>query len=131
MYNPMAGTQGIPGLQAGYLAPMWGMQQRMMPQRAEMIKVTGMEGAKAYMMEPNSAVALFDAEKPLFYLKSTDGAGFPTIKAYDYSPHEEQMTESPEYITRKEFDAWKEAFINEQQQRVSAAGKRNGKQSDE
>lgn len=124
----MYGTQGIP---MGYGAPMWSMQQRMMPQRVEMIKVTGMDGAKAYLMEPNSSVALFDAEKPIFYLKSTDGAGFPTIKAYDYIPHQEQITESPEYITRQEFDAWKEAFVNEQQQRVSAVGKRSAKQSDD
>lgn len=137
MYNPMPGTQGMPGMPVTYGAPMWGMQQRMMPmqsqtqpQRAEIVRVTGMDGAKAFLMEPNCSAALFDAEAPIFYLKVTDGAGFPTIKAYDYTPHQEAAPEKPDYVTRKEFNEWKEALQNE---RVSGDRKRagNAKQSDE
>lgn len=47
------------------------------PQRNQMqlIRVTGMEGAKAYQMPPNSVVPLFDADNDIMYVKSTDGAG--------------------------------------------------------
>lgn len=37
-------------------------------------RVTGLEGAKAYQMPPNSTVALFDNNDDLMYIKTTDGA---------------------------------------------------------
>lgn len=60
------------------------------PQRNQMqlIRVTGMEGAKAYRMPPNSVVPLFDADNDIMYVKSTDGAGFPTIRTFAFQPIE-------------------------------------------
>lgn len=52
-------------------------QQQEQPQN--LIRVNGLEGAKAYQMSANSTVALFDANNDLMYVKSTDGAGFPSI----------------------------------------------------
>ena len=47
-----------------------------MQQGMQLIRVTGMDGAKAYQMPPNSVVPLFDADNDIMYIKSTDGAGF-------------------------------------------------------
>ena len=44
----------------------------------------GLEGAKAYPLGPNSMVALFDSDSDIFYLKSTDASGFPTIQIADF-----------------------------------------------
>lgn len=53
-------------------------------------RVTGIDGAKAYQMPPNSVAALFDDANDIFYVKSTDGAGFPTIRVFDFFEHKEQ-----------------------------------------
>jgi hypothetical protein len=69
-------------------------QMQQFQQRAQMqpgmqlIRVTGMDGAKAYQMPPNSVVPLFDADNDIMYVKSTDGAGFPTIRAFAFQPIE-------------------------------------------
>lgn len=55
----------------------------------QLIRVTGMEGAKAYQMGPNSCVPLFDSDNDIMYIKSTDGAGFPTVRALSFSPMED------------------------------------------
>lgn len=70
----------------------------------QLIRVTGLEGAKAYQMTPNSAVALFDGNEDIFYIKTTDGAGFPTIRAFKFEPIETN-TSSVEYVSRSEFEA--------------------------
>lgn len=44
-------------------------------------RVTGIDGAKAYQMPPNSTVALFDNNEDLMYIKITDGAGYYDIEA--------------------------------------------------
>ena len=58
-------------------------------------------------MYPNSTAALFDSNDDILYIKSTDGAGFPTIRTFRFS--EVTMDAKPEaYVTRKEFDELKE-----------------------
>ena len=42
------------------------------------IRVMGPESAKAYILPANSKVILFDADNPIFYLKTTDDSGFAT-----------------------------------------------------
>ena len=54
-------------------------------------RVTGMDGAKAFQMPPNSVLALFDDSSDIFYVKSTDGAGFPTIRTFDFFEHKQDL----------------------------------------
>lgn len=54
--------------------------------RSEIIRVHGEEGAKAYQLPPDSAVLLLDDTNPILWFKSTDGAGYPQITAYDITP---------------------------------------------
>ena len=81
-----------------------------------LIQVTGLEGAKAYPLAPNSEAALFDAGRDVFYVKRTDAGGYPTIQAYQFSPVQEAAPSAqPEYVTRQEFDELKEMIANGKQ----------------
>lgn len=80
-----------------------------------LIRVTGIEGAKAYQMPPNSMAALFDSGSDVFFFKTTDGAGFPTIKAYSFTPVDINGNGAGEYVTRKEFDELKGLIMNGKQ----------------
>ena len=81
-----------------------------------LIQVTGMEGAKAYPLAPNSVAALFDADRDVMYIKRTDAGGYPTIQAYQFSPVQEAAPSAqPEYVTRQEFDELKEMIANGKQ----------------
>lgn len=82
-------------------------------QTQTLLKVNGIEGARAYQMQPNSVLALFDANEDVFYVKSSDAGGFSTVTAYAFKKLE-QPTAQPnaEYVTRKEFDELKELIEN-------------------
>lgn len=68
---------------------MYGFYQQ--PYGEQLIRVTGLDGAKAYQMRPNSAVALFDGAEDIFYLKSTgrcrvsDDSGIPVRGSHSYT----------------------------------------------
>ena len=81
-----------------------------------LIQVTGLEGAKAYPLAPNSEAALFDAGRDVFYVKRTDAGGYPTIQAYQFAPVQETAPSAqPEYVTREEFNELKEMIANGKQ----------------
>jgi hypothetical protein len=42
-------------------------------------------------MAPNSSILLLDETAPIVWLKVTDGAGYPTLNAYDITPHEDEV----------------------------------------
>ena len=93
-------------------------QQQEQPQN--LIRVNGLEGAKAYQMSANSTVALFDANNDLMYVKSTDGAGFPSIRTFTFSElQEEPKTEqNVDYISREEFEEFKKELMNNGKQSI-------------
>lgn len=92
---------------------MYGTYAQPWPQyqepRQQLVKVTGMEGARAYQMPPNSVAPLFDANEDILYVKSTDGAGFPTIRRFSFTPMPDGDV-SAQYVTRVEFDRAIEAI---------------------
>ena len=90
-------------------------QMPMMQQPQTLTRVTGIEGAKAYQMPPNSVAALFDGDNDVFYVKSTDGAGFPTIKAFSFSPIETSAPTPNDFVTRSEFEELKGLILNGKQ----------------
>ena len=57
-----------------------------------LLRVTGPESAKAYPLPSNSNVVLFDADNPIFYLKSTDDSGFASLRTFTFE--EQKMIES-------------------------------------
>lgn len=106
MYNPYS-FQAL-GLQQ----PVPPQQFQFVGQSQQLIKVSGLDGAKAYQLGPNSAVALFHESEDLFYVKTTDGAGFPTIKTFRFEPFEVSQEETPKYVTVDEFEKFKQEVLN-------------------
>ena len=66
--------------------------------RQEVIRVNGRNGAEAYQMAPNSSVLLLDETAPVVWLKTTDGASYPTITGYTITPLKTQEQTRQEYI---------------------------------
>ncbi len=88
--------------------------------------VQGEEGAKAYMVAAGNSVLLMDSENPVFYLKSCDQSGIPSLRMFDYTERTTARTApqaasvpSEQFVTRKEFEEFvrrvapKEVNINE------------------
>ena len=77
----------------------------------QLVRVSGMDGARAYQMAPNEVVALFDEGDDILYVKSTDGAGFPTIRRFRFREEADAAPAAPvpaaDYVTRAEFDELK------------------------
>ena len=109
-YNPFAQMQG------SFSQPMMQPQFGGIPPQQSLIRVTGVDGAKAYQMPPNSVVPLFDSDNDIMYIKSTDGAGFPTIKAFTFAPYEYAVSAGKnEFVTRAEFEELKGMIENGKQ----------------
>lgn len=87
-FNPSNYMQNMNNQTPSAMAP-FGPQMPSTQQSNGLIRVTGMDGAKAYQMPPNSVVALFDGNEDIFYIKTSDGAGFSTIKPFRFMPIEE------------------------------------------
>lgn len=63
-------------------------QMQSPPKRMDVIKVSGENGAKAFQLAPNSSVLLLDETAPIVWLKTTDGAGYPSIKPFEITPYQ-------------------------------------------
>lgn len=78
---------------------------------SNIISVTGIEGARAFNIAPNSSVLLLDGENPVMYLKTSDSIGMQKITAYSLSEVQENkpvlLKQEPqtEYVTKEAFDA--------------------------
>lgn len=44
------------------------------------------------------------AVRDIMYVKSTDGAGFPTVRAFSFSPIEDTHEPTRDYVTREELE---------------------------
>lgn len=97
--------------------------QQFLPQNEvqNLIRVNSIEGAKAYQMSPNSTVALFDSNEDIMYIKSTDGAGFPSIRSFRFEELKEDTQTDPsvDYISREEFEEFKKELMNNGKQSIS------------
>lgn len=97
--------------------------QQFLPQiqTQNLIRVNGIEGAKAYQMSANSIVALFDANEDIMYIKSTDGAGFPSIRTFSFTEvkEENKPAQQVDYISREEFEEFKKELMNNGKQSIS------------
>lgn len=75
--------------------------------------VQGEAGAKSYLVAPNTTVLLMDSETQRFYLKSTDGAGMPNLRTFEYSEvilnNQQTVGENldDKYVTRTEYNGLK------------------------
>ena len=116
--NPYA---SLMGQNPYYNQPMNNQQFFQQEPTQSLIRVNGIEGAKAYQMSANSIVSLFDANDDIMYIKSTDGAGFPSIRTFSFTEVKEQNKpiQQVDYISREEFEEFKKELMNNGKQSIS------------
>lgn len=90
-------------------APQYQPQRQQMQftqQRSNIIRVNGIKGADAFYLGPNEAVILFDENEDIMFHKQTDGAGFPTIRTFEFKERQAvtQKQDTSEFVTRQEFN---------------------------
>lgn len=104
-----------------YNQPMNNQQFLPQEQPQALIRVNGIDGAKAYQMPANSTVALFDSNNDIMYVKTTDGAGFPSIRTFSFSEIKQDTTQEikQDYISREEFEEFKKELMNNGKQSIS------------
>ena len=97
--------------------------QQIFPQEQtqNLIRVNGIDGAKTYQMPANSTVALFDCNEDIMYIKTTDGAGFPSIRTFNFVEitQNEKSSGNKDYISRQEFEEFKKELMNNGKQSIS------------
>lgn len=119
-YPTMNQQINYPNMMNNLANPMGINMQNNIPVNSSLMltRVTGLEGAKAYQMPANSTVALFDNNEDLMYIKTTDGAGFPTIRTFSFSEvvaNNNPVPDNVDYVTRDEFNKLKEELLNGKQ----------------
>lgn len=86
-------------------------QYQAQPQQAQqsMVWVSGEQEAMAYLVAPNSAVALWDSSAPVIYLKKADASGKPTMQVFDLVERtiapKQTNSEHVEFATKADLDA--------------------------
>lgn len=70
--------------------------------------VQGETGAKGYPVTSNYTMLLMDSEQQQFFIKSVDAAGLPSMRAFKFEEIVEPEPEKIEYITKEDFDNFKE-----------------------
>ena len=87
--------------------------------------VQGENSAKSYPVGIGQSVLLMDSENPVMYIKSTDQSGMPLpLRVFDYKERIQERTENAhtvaepkiDYISRNEFDAFREEIKEELRQ---------------
>ena len=97
-----------------------------------LIRVNGVDGAKAYQMPANSTVALFDANEDIMYIKTTDGAGFPAIMLFRFEELKQETAQEvkQDYISRQEFEDFKTEFTENGKQSIQRKSAASNKSTD-
>lgn len=82
--------------------------------RPQMIRgtrfVDGLAGAQSCVTPLGSKTLLMDNNSDRFYIKETDMNGVSTISQYAFTKIEEKPAQASDYITREEFEKWKEQY---------------------
>ena len=89
-------------------------QQQAQPVNQGILWVQGEAGAKSYLVAPNTSVLLMDSEESRFFIKTTDNAGMPTLRTFEYqevtagaAPVPQKQPEinmDDKYVTRQEYN---------------------------
>lgn len=78
------------------------------------IQVAGIDGARNQIVQPGHTAWMMDNNSPVFYVKSVDGMGSATFKAFQFTEiapevpnpvQNRQNTANSDYVTRAEFNA--------------------------
>lgn len=80
------------------------------------IWVQGIEGAKAYQLQPNCNAVLMDSETDnRFYIKVSDNVGMCTLRIFEYSEITDNLNRPAdlgEYVKKSELKSEVESLVN-------------------
>lgn len=108
--------------------------QYMQQQSSGITWVQGENSAKSYPVAAGQSILLMDSESPVMYIKSTDQSGVPLpLRVFDYKERSQStsnsvQTQKTDYISRNEFDAFRNEIRAELRQFTSSSSKQNTKQ---
>ena len=83
--------------------------------------VNGIQEVNNYWLVPGTQAIFMDRNKDRFYLKETDFNGFSVTTEYEFKKVEYPQENPSNYITKEEFEQWKEKYESIIQQIESAA----------
>lgn len=117
MQQPGIQMQNNMGNQVPAMQPVNNQQMSMAPGNG-ILWVSGEKEANEYPLAVNSAVALWDSNNPVIYLKQSDASGKPSMKIYDLverdtsaqTPVKQTQAQAVDYVTRREFEALQARF---------------------
>ena len=139
----MYGNYAMPSYQQGnyqqpvyqqpmYQQPMYQQQPQQVPQTKylPLTFVNGVEGAKAFIVEPNKMIYLMDEENGVIYKKTADNVGKAILEPFAYKPIKiEDIGKAPQidraptntlskddlkpFVTINEFKAFERDIFNE------------------
>lgn len=73
--------------------------------------VSGIEGAKAFIVAPNQTVYLRDSDTETLFIKTADNQGRYTLKTYNLTPTDGAVKQNNvEFVTTSELNALKHDF---------------------
>lgn len=75
---------------------MYAPQQQPMQMQSNIEYVNGIEGAKAFILPPNTQKLLLDSDNSFFYIKTTDMQGKPTVKRFRYIDVDAEQQAQPQ-----------------------------------
>jgi hypothetical protein len=98
--------------------------------------VQGENSAKSYPVAAGRSVLLMDSESPVMYIKSTDQSGVPLpLRIFDYKERSQSTSNAHEqktdYISRNEFDAFRNEIRAELRQSKQTTNNQNVKKQKE
>ena len=105
MYQPVQ-QQPVMAQQAQQTAPVQATQ----PTQISNVWIYNESEVSGYPVAPNNAVRFWIANKPMFYEKSADATGKPTVKVFDYKERNQSASDSAteqtvEYATKSDLSA--------------------------
>lgn len=116
--NPYQYSFGVPGQmnqfqQQPVQMPTQPVQQ---PQNNNgILWVSGEVGAKSYLVAPGTSVLLMDSDDTVFYLKTADQSGMPSLRTFKYSEITDQKsfnkTDQNNFVNREEFENFKNNIL--------------------
>ena len=117
--NPYQYSFGVPGQmnqfqQQPVQMPAQPVQQ---PQQNNngILWVSGEVGAKSYLVAPGTSVLLMDSDDTVFYLKTADQSGMPSLRTFKYSEITDQKsfnkTDQNNFVNREEFENFKNNIL--------------------
>lgn len=117
--NPYQYSFGVPGQmnqfqQQPVQMPTQTVQQ---PQQnnSGILWVSGEVGAKSYLVAPGTSVLLMDSDDTVFYLKTADQSGMPSLRTFKYSEITGQKsfnkTDQNNFVNREEFENFKNNIL--------------------